>query len=143
MNTDQIADMIKKHEGLSLTVYNDTEGIPTVGYGHALHPGSKIPIHVANALFNQDFWSAYRDYEKLGLELDPVRKAVVIDMLFNLGWKRFHTFKKMIAALRIDDYVSASKELLDSKYAGQVKGRAVNLARMMEIGYKFSHLVQK
>ncbi|MCP4649563.1 MAG: glycoside hydrolase family protein [PVC group bacterium] len=139
MNTDDIVDMIKKHEGLSLTVYNDTEGIPTVGYGHALHPGSKIPIHVANALFNQDFWSAYRDYEKLGLDLDPVRKAVVIDMLFNLGWKRFHTFKKMIAALREGDYETAAKEMLDSKWKNQVGDRAVRLARMMERGYSFSH----
>ncbi len=142
MNTDQIADMIKKHEGLSLTVYNDTEGIPTVGYGHALHPGSKIPIHAANILFYQDFWTAYEDYEKLNLDLDPVRKAVVIDMLFNLGWKRFHTFKRMIAALKLGNYRIASKEMLNSKWAGQVGKRATKLARMMEIGYKFSHFVQ-
>ena len=96
MNLDDAADLIKEHEGLDLEVYIDTEGIPTAGYGHAFIPGSKIPLAAANQLFRQDFITALEDYELLNLDLDGVRRAVILNMLFNLGLNRFLGFNSPI-----------------------------------------------
>lgn len=35
-------DLIKEAEDLKLKVYNDTEGYPTIGYGHKMNPNEKI-----------------------------------------------------------------------------------------------------
>jgi len=33
----ELTDLIAQHEGKSLTMYTDTVGVPTIGYGHNLH----------------------------------------------------------------------------------------------------------
>ena len=136
MNLDEAADLTRDFEGLVLEVYLDTEQVPTAGYGHAFHVGSKIPLTVANGLFRQDFIGAIEDYALLNLDLDGVRRAVITDMLFNLGLNRFLGFKKLMVAVRIEDWETASKEMLDSKWAKQVKSRAIKLAEMMKTGEK-------
>ena len=70
----------------------------------------------------------------MDLELDPVRKAIIIDMLFNLGLPGLRGFKNMFRALRADNYKRAADEMLDSKWAGQVGYRARKLADMMRTG---------
>ena len=138
MNTEDIRQMIKKHEGCVLEVYNDTEGIPTVGYGHALLPGSKITLLVADILFNYDYETAVQDYNrfcaKYNISVNYTRKSVLINMFF-IGYSRVCGFKKMVAALQRADYSTAAMEMLDSKWANkQAKGRAYELARIMEKG---------
>lgn len=134
MTYDQVVEMIRRHEGYSEKVYLDTVGVPTVGYGHALIVGSHIPPEVGHSLLHQDIRIAWHDYDTLDLDIDSYRKGVVVNMLFNLGRPRLLKFKKFLAALREKDYDLASKEMLDSKWATQVKGRAVELAEMMEKG---------
>ena len=60
--------------------------------------------------------------------------GVLLDMAFNVGLPRLRGFKRMWAALEGRDYSEAAKEMLDSKWARQVKTRAYTLARMMESG---------
>lgn len=57
-------------------------------------------------------------------KLNNPRKQAILNMLFNLGLTRFSKFKKMIACIEASDAVAA-REMLDSKWAKQVKGRAV------------------
>lgn len=134
MDDTKLKDMIKSHEGYRPYVYYDSLGFPTGGYGHAFLDRSPISHDVALLLFEEDFSLAVEDYNKLDLQLDSVRRAVVIDMLFNLGLTRFRGFRKTIKALRRGDYDTAAKEMLDSKWAKQVKSRAFRLARMMKTG---------
>jgi len=129
-----IREMIKRHEGCRPYIYADSLGYLTGGYGHAFLPGSKISYAVAELLFDEDYQRAVDDYNKLELNLGPVRRAVVIDMLFNLGLTKFSGFKKMIAALRDGNYFKASDEMLDSLWARQVRSRAFRLASMMLTG---------
>jgi len=139
MTDEQIKEMIQLHEGYVPKVYLDTVSVPTAGYGHAFHLGSKIPHKVAALLFEQDFDDVKKDYEIItanhgGLVLDPVRRAVIMDMLFNMGLLRVSQFKKMFRAIRKGDYITAAEEMLDSKWARQVKGRSVKLSGMMRTG---------
>ena len=139
MTHDEICSMIKRHEGCSARVYLDTVGIPTGGYGHAFLPGSPVSLSASEAFFRDDMQSAIVDYERLLVRadiphLDPVRRAVLIDMLFNLGLPRLLTFKRMLTALSESNFKRAAAEMLDSKWADQVAGRATELAEMMRTG---------
>lgn len=139
MEDSEIKSMIQKHEGYRDRVYLDSLGVPTVGYGHALHVGSRIPFKVAALLFEQDYKGALSDYEILiknyNLKLNPVRRAVLIDMLFNMGLLKVYGFKKFLAALEAQVYSKAAEEMLDSLWAQQVGKRAIKLSKMMEAGH--------
>jgi len=68
--------------------------------------------------------------------LNEPRKTVIIDMVFNMGCSRFNeqAWPKFFKAAMTGNYKEASKQMLDSKWAGQVKTRANILAKMMETG---------
>lgn len=134
MNDTEIKEMIKGHEGFRPYVYYDSLGYPTGGYGHAFLPHSPISHDVAILQFEEDFNGTVENYNKLGFKLDAVRRAVVIDMLFNLGLTKFRSFERMIQAIENEQYDKAADEMLDSLWSRQVKGRAFRLARMMRTG---------
>jgi lysozyme len=66
--------------------------------------------------------------------LDSVRQLILIDMAFNMGVPRLCKFKKMWAAVEAEDFPTAAKEMLDSRWSRQVKGRATKLANAMHNG---------
>ena len=51
-------------------------------------------------------------------------RLVLCDMCFNLGIKKLLKFTRMLEAMEDRDFELAAEELLDSKYAKQVKKRA-------------------
>jgi len=138
MTLEDIADMIKRHEGLKNNIYLDTEGVLTGGWGHAFHVGSELPFDVCLRLFNHDFGNAITDVEfiqkKFMLDLDGTREGVLIDMAFQLGRAKLLLFKKMLAALCIDNYKEAAAQIKDSKAARQCPSRYKELARLMKAG---------
>ena len=137
MTYEDYVDQLKRHEGFRDFVYKDTVGVLTGGWGHAFLEGSPIPKDAAAALLRHDLRAVERDFYSLGLPLDPldmVREFVIKNMLFNLGIEKLRGFEKMIAAIRAGDYHEAADEMLDSKWARQVKSRAVELAQMMRTG---------
>ena len=140
MNDLEIKSMIKSHEGYREKVYIDSVGVPTGGYGHAFLDGSPLPSVVCELLFEQDFNTAVRDYEILanreGLDLNRVRRAILIDMLFNMGLGRVMGFKRMLTALANQAWGLAADEMLDSKWARQVGKRSTYLAELMRKGGK-------
>ena len=130
----QERELIREHEGYSEEVYFDTVGVPTGGYGHAFLPGSKLPQNIWEDIFQYDYSIAVHDYYSLDLNLDPVRRAVVVNMLFNLGLPKLLKFKNTLAAIRQGDYELAARGMLNSKWARQVGRRAKELAEMMRTG---------
>src|SRR5690554_2251827 len=127
--------LIKAHEGFSDRLYYDSEGVPTVGWGHnCLKPW---PRHVLEQLFDLDYREAEEAARRLVKsfdELDEVRQAVLVNMAFNLGQARLASFSRMLAAVEAKDYETAAREMLDSKWARQVGRRARELAQMMREG---------
>ena len=153
-------DLINKliaAEGLRLQVYKDTLGIDTIGIGRNLEDRGitkeelddlDIPTieHVyeygiteADAVYlatndvqivEEELVRAHPCVDRL----DSVRQLILIDMAFNMGVPRLCKFKKMWAAVECGDYPTAAKEMLDSRWAKQVKGRATKLANAMHNG---------
>ena len=134
VESDELFDMIRRHEGYSGSVYLDSVGVPTGGYGHAFLVGSEIPQYIAEKFLWLDVYQASKDYDTFDFDLDPTRRGVVINMLFNLGRTRFGGFNSLIGALREKNWKKAHDEMLDSKWATQVKGRAIELAEIMLTG---------
>ena len=131
-------DLIKCHEGYRGEVYEDSEGVLTCGWGHALHVGSVVSKEIAQLFFDDDFRKALAAAIAIeidnGLTLNNVRHSVLVNMCFNMGYAGVCKFKKFIAAMAREDWASAAKEMLDSKWAKQVGYRADQLAFMMEKG---------
>ena len=67
-------------------------------------------------------------------DLDDVRRDAMIDISFNLGATRLRKFVLALDAMERADYQTASKELLDSDWSRQVKGRSIELASMIATG---------
>ncbi len=67
-------------------------------------------------------------------KLNTPRRIVVLSMAFNLGIVGLTQFKKMIKCIESGDFLSASKEMLNSAWALQVKDRALQLSEIMKKG---------
>ncbi len=140
MELETLKDHIKKEEGFRNKVYLDHLGNRTIGYGHLCLPNDKwadekiYDSKELNKTFEYDFNIACNDAEKLIAKnsIHPDAFCVLIDMCFNMGSPRVSKFKKMFAALEVQDYQTASKEMLDSKWANQVPNRARRLSEIME-----------
>lgn len=131
-----LIEMIKRHEGLRLWPYKDTEGVLTIGYGRNLDDIG-ISEKEAEILLQNDIMRAEDDLHQVLPEnrtMDIARYNVLVNMMFNLGINRFKGFKRMIRAVKEKNYEKAAEEMLDSKWAGQVKGRATELAEIMRKG---------
>jgi lysozyme len=137
MNKTQfVINLIKKHEGKSLKPYKDTEGKLTIGYGRNLDDVGISEVEAQEMLLT-DALAAERAAVRLFKvypELSITRQAVLINMMYNLGYNKLSGFKKMIAAVESKDYSKAASEMLNSKWAKQVGARAVELAEMMRGG---------
>jgi len=66
--------------------------------------------------------------------LDAVRQRVLVDMGFNLGTPTLMKFQKMWDAIEDEDWVEASEQMLDSRWAKQVGRRAERLSQAMSTG---------
>lgn len=130
-----LIERIKLHEGYRSKPYRDTVGKVTIGWGRNLDDNGirKEEAEIMlrhDVMIAQDAASQFTWYRKL----DEQRKGVVVEMIFNLGLPRFLEFKKMIQALRDDDYDEAAAQMLNSKWSMQVGMRALTLASIMKDG---------
>ena len=154
---EHLLEELVKHEGLRLQVYQDTLGIDTIGIGRNLKDRGiskeeldelDIPTidHVyeygiteADAMLLAENDVQIVEEELLRAhpcveDLDAVRQLVVMDMAFNMGVPRLRKFKKMWNAIHENKFDVAAKEMLDSRWANQVKSRSTKLAHAMHHG---------
>ena len=125
--------LIKRHEGLSLTMYKDTVGKNTIGYGHNLDD-KPITEQTADVMLEEDMVSFVVKAQKYPWfsKLTDTRKAVIVDMVFNMGSvDEWHNFQD---CLDKNDYAGAAAAMLASKWATQVHGRAIELSKLMAQG---------
>jgi len=132
--------MIKQHEGLRLNVYNDSVGLPTIGYGHLLRPHEKhlrsISMPQADAMFETDFTHHKKAAERIPAfpQMSEAGQGGLIDLTFNMGPAWYKKWPNMMSQLKNEDYEGAANNLLDSKYARQVHGRANTVASLIRAG---------
>ena len=136
---EQIKQRIKTHEGFRDTVYSDSLGFATIGYGHLVLPTDNFVVGIAYAkeqleeVFDKDFQIALTSANELvdGLDLNHIAKGVIVEMCFQLGKPRVMKFKKMWAALRNNDFEEAANQMIDSAWHKQTTSRCESLAATM------------
>ncbi len=149
---------LKRDEGLRLKAYPDPlspraktgkgSGAPwTIGYGRArgIQEGQVITEATAEAWLIEDA----REHNRVIhaalpwlKRLDPVRRRVIENMHFNMGWDDPKTpqreglsgFVNTLAHVEAGRYAQAAAGMRASLWAKQVQGRADRLAREMETG---------
>tara|TARA_R100000664_G_scaffold11493_1_gene18651 strand:+ start:4128 stop:4550 length:423 start_codon:yes stop_codon:yes gene_type:complete len=139
MNRDRLIDQLRLHEGVEKTVYDDSEGIPTIGVGRNLRDRGLSDDEI-DYLLSNDIDIVVRELDNVmpwWKDLDEVRQRVLCDLVFNLGMPRFSGFKKSISYMKQQMWDQAADELLDSKWARQVGKRAERLSEMMRTGNDF------
>ena len=142
MNLERLMESVKKHEGYRNKVYLDTLGKRTVGVGH---------------LCVEDFWEDDKEYEEKFLmeiladdlqnaikgarelkeehsctDIVEIAQEILVEMVFQLGKNGVSKFRNMWKALAEKNYIGASFEMLDSKWAKQTPNRAKSMAELMK-----------
>jgi lysozyme len=172
VNEDRMVDQLLLHEGEKLTPYLDTLGNWTVGTGynldargveflnstlgthftqddHSEHPFASVRLTQAQSrlVLRADlrrFEAAVKVHFPEYLNLDEVRRRVILDMAFNLGFRALG-FKAAIAAIKARNFSQAARELYKSKWAYQVGDgegkkfdRCDRLSRMLLTGEDYT-----
>ena len=138
MDYDDAKEQIKADEALRLSPYRCSEGKLTIGWGWNLDD-NPIPLEVAELLFEYSFEAAKRDATKFvgpmtWSQLDVVRRGVLINMAFNLGYSRLSSFRRFREHLQQGAYDMAADEMVNSKWYRQVTNRAKRLVESMRSG---------
>ena len=137
-----LLNQLRRHEGLRLKPYHCSENFLSLGYGRNLETNGISEAEAEFMLLN-DLLACESELKNEGWynQLDEVRRAVILNMAFNLGKPTLLKFRKLIGALSDDDYETASKEMVTgsdgvspSKWASQVGSRAYELADQMRTG---------
>ena len=136
MDIEQTKAEIKKEEGFRMETYKCTEGHLTGGYGHKMLEGETPPTDMAGwtKLFERDFARAMSGAEELLMicpNVDDTARHIVVEMCYQMGSYGVSKFHGMLSALQESDYVTASKEMLDSRWAKQTPKRAMRMAERM------------
>jgi lysozyme len=135
MNVEAFIQQLEPEEGFRLKVYNDSRGIPTIGYGRNLRDVG-ISAEEAVLMLNNDIARTTSDMDRLlpwWASLSEVRQRVLADMCFNMGTAEVAThwpiFQQQLRAGKFDE---AADNMRRSLWATQVGPRARKLADMMQ-----------
>jgi lysozyme len=97
-----LLDQLKRDEGLRLTPYKDSVGKTTIGYGRNLDDVG-ISQYEAEILLQHDLIHAsqvLRDNLPWTEGLDEVRRAVLVNMSFNMGIHGLMGFKNTLGLIQ-------------------------------------------
>jgi lysozyme len=128
---NNLIENIKKNEGFVGTPYNDSLGIPTIGYGTKL-PLSKREASVILEMRLKDKIKEIEEKEPFVNKLPDTTQEVIAEMCYQIGVNGVLKFKKMWSALKNFDFVRASEEMIDSRWAKQTPKRALELSEKMK-----------
>ena len=149
----QLRAQLARHEDRRRFVYDDAtgkpiaegtfvRGLPTVGVGRNLATKGLDDVEI-DFLLDHDIDDALAEAQAFRFfeSLDPVRRAVIVELLFNMGLGKLRGFKKFLSAMAEHRWPSAADELDRSVWQEQVdpvlgdgKGRADTLIHMVKTG---------
>lgn len=152
LDMEKLAQELRRDEGVRYAAYKDSLGYWTVGVGHLIDPrkggdpapfgvdlrnGGNITDSQVNKLLNDDINEAMGQLDNRlpwWSDLCDARQRVLVNMCFNLGIAGLVGFSNTLADIKNENYASASRRMLSTKWASQVGDRAKRLAQMMLTG---------
>ena len=148
MDKKELVQELIIDEGKVNSIYKDHLGYDTFGVGHLVidsddecgqPTGTEVSEERIMQCLEQDIDGVCSDLDRnvpFWRDLDEERQRIVANMAFNLGINRLLRFKKFLKALENRDYVTASIEMMDSRWAKQVGQRSTRLSKRMIDGSK-------
>ena len=129
----QLYNLIDQQEGLNLNPYQDTKGLWTFGYG------SRFPLLQNEVEFVRNNRLSLAEIVIMKtipfyLDLDPVRRILLIDMVYNMGIDGVLEFKDMLGCMKNKDWTGASEAMLNSTWRIEEQSRCEQMAYLMEKG---------
>lgn len=128
-----LLESIKHHEGFVEHVYDDSLGIPTIGYGFAIKD-----LVLEEDLCDEILLRKLRILGKSVIGKFPFFdslpsdcKTVLMEMCYQLGVTGVSKFKKALKAMEDGDWEKAADEMLDSKWAKQTPNRAKEMSNII------------
>lgn len=107
-------DFIKGEEGLELDVYPDSNGNPTIGYGHLLKPGenfTRISPEMAEQLLFQDVQDAVSTVNaSVFVPLTQSMFDALVSLVFNWGSRNFKS-STHLQRLNAGDYSGTAQRI--------------------------------
>lgn len=135
---DKLIEMLRRHEGVEKHVYLDTEGLETIGVGRNISKtGLGLSDDEVDYLLQNDISRVTAELIKALpwlSTLNEARRDAMISLGFNLGLPRLLLFKNALDSMSSGDFDAAADHFLDSRWATQVKGRAIELTDMIRSG---------
>nr|6D9M_A Chain A, Fusion protein of Endolysin,Response receiver sensor diguanylate cyclase, GAF domain-containing [Tequatrovirus T4] len=154
-----IFEMLRIDQGLRLKIYKDTEGYYTIGIGHLLtkspslnaakseldkaigrNTNGVITKDEAEKLFNQDVDAAVRGILRNAKlkpvydSLDAVRRAALINMVFQMGETGVAGFTNSLRMLQQKRWDEAAVNLAKSRWYNQTPNRAKRVITTFRTG---------
>jgi lysozyme len=145
---EKIIQRIKEYEGYSDTPYQCTAKKWTIGFGYNYEDRGFLTADITRILasgFTKDLAEKLlaKDVEQCAKQasefpffnsMNDARRAVVIDMIYQLGISGFKAFKKMIERLEKGDWKGAALEMIHSRWYTQSGRRSRANVKQMEEG---------
>ncbi len=139
MDKKRMIAELRRDEGVVPYAYQDHLGYWTIGAGRLIDKkkGGRLSESEIDFLLDNDI---ARFEGLLDKQLpwwrgqDEVRQRVLLNMAYNLGINGLLGFKNTLAYVKAKQYDQAAKNMLLSKWAGQVGNRAKRLSEMMRTG---------
>ena len=135
----KMQDQLTRHEGEVLHAYLDHLGYLTIGIGRLIdkRKGGGISKEESAFLFSNDVNNRLQELQtKLPwfASLNDPRKAVLLNMSFQLGIAGLMGFTKTLSLISAGNYAEAADQMLLSKWAQQTPSRASEMAEQMRSG---------
>ena len=119
---DNLKEMIIKHEGHEARVYKCPNGFDTIGYGFAIKD-LFMDKEIADSILDKKIRGilagieANDDWDQWFWDKPQNVKEVLVNMIYQIGFSGVRKFKKTIQYIKDDNFLLASEEMLDSKWA--------------------------
>lgn len=120
-----ITGVIQHNEGLSLTAYKDSAGIPTICYGETkgVKMGQRATLSDCQKQLIQSAGEHAKALDGLPMQLSDVALVGSIDFIYNVGVAGFNgsAVKRHLKNL---DYAAAAKAVLDWRYISKYQQKS-------------------
>ena len=144
MLSDKLIKMMIEDEGERFKPYLDDNQNVTIGIGYNL-TGRGISKKISRMLFKECMDKIITDLNLIFIDQnffafpENIQK-VLFNMRFQMGYTGFRRFKKMIACVKVYDWVGTIKEMIDSNWYRNYTTRAERLIKLVkqEEQHKFS-----
>jgi lysozyme len=143
MDLDKLKQELIEDEGCKYEIYLDHLSYKTFGIGHLCKAtdlendqdvGTKVSKDRVDECFISDIEKVIDDctilYDHF-YTLPEEAQLIIANMMFNLGRPRLSKFSKMYEAVMDANWIEASIQMEDSKWARQVPNRAERLCERM------------